>query len=129
MPMNERKTWFFAAMARSSAQDLVLRPGSPRSERTPEANLPGYDSVNELVERPILQHVQHRLLLGSAGTDVPTGERVDFRERHGLARSRHAILERLKWGAAACAIMAASASNVPPRGRVRDVITLRRFIG
>jgi hypothetical protein len=54
--------------------------------------------IDRLVERPKPQSFQHRLLLGPTWTDVPTGERVDFRERHGLARSRHAILERLKNG-------------------------------
>ena len=92
--MKERKTWFFAAIARSSVSKPYSLRAAGSLERFREADAAGHGGVDHLVERAKAAGIEHHRGFRGVRADVPMDEAISPGERvrgGGGIRRRQAI--------------------------------------
>ena len=74
--MNDRSTWFSAAMLRSRVRYWCSLSPAGSFERPPEADRGGNDFVDQRIERADADGLEHRRQIALARADVPRLEGV-----------------------------------------------------
>ena len=76
MPMYERNTWFFAAMARELGERSLFGRRSGEVERPGQSDVGGYDLVGQCLDAVEAQGREHGTDVVVARTDVPIRETI-----------------------------------------------------